>query len=268
MDLQVLALEAARAGASAVTGFGTAQPVAYKRDGHADPVTRADLASESAIRTLIARHRGDDAVLAEESGLSPGTSDVRWIIDPLDGTVNFTHGLRHYAVSVAAESVPSGEIVAAAVIQPARARWLTLGLYGVTGGPGRVGVTRTPAERALVAFAVPNDRAGRRDAYRTLAGIAPHVQDLRNFGSTVCDLAAVATGEVDGFITFDPARWDVAAGIALVHAAGGASRRLVRDGGSQIVVAGGAVVVDRLSERILARIPRATIIDERRSESP
>jgi len=268
MDLQSLALQAARAGASAMAELGAGQPIAYKSDGHADPVTRADLASESAIRALIAEHRGDDGVLAEESGLSLGTSDIRWVIDPLDGTVNFTHGLRHYAVSVAAESMPSRETVAAAVVQPARGRWLALGPDGVTGGPGRAGVACTSADRALVAFAVPNDRAGRHDAYRTLARIAPYVQDLRNFGSTVCDLAAVATGEIDGFITFEPAPWDIAAGLALVRAAGGTSRRLSRDGGPQVVVAGGAAVVDWLSERILASGSHGpTTIEETRSES-
>lgn len=261
MDLQSLALCAARSGAAAVSEFldRRALAIGYANGSHTSPVTNADLASEAAIRTLIFEHRPEDGVLAEESGVCPGTSDIQWIIDPLDGTVNFTHGLGHYAISVAATSLSRQETVAAAVIQPTRARCLALGPGGVDGNQDHIGVARTTAARALVAFAVPNDQSRRRDAYLVLAGVAPFVQDLRNFGSTVCDLAAVATGEIGGFITFNPAPWDIAAGIPLVHAAGGTSRQLSRDG-SPIIVAGGPTIVAELSERILAG-GRITAVD-------
>src|SRR5262249_9854004 len=146
-----------------------------------------------------------------------------WIVDPLDGTVNFTHGLDRYAVSVAAESCGSGRVAAAAIVRPATGSWLALCGNGVAGSPGHIRVTPRQACDALLSFAVPSQPEPRRAAYCLLATVVPHVQDLRNFGSTVCDLAAVAVGEIDGFISFDAHDWDVAAGIALVIASGGSA---------------------------------------------
>lgn len=247
-DLRHLSLRAARAGADAIRqarhrGFQTV----HKGGAAQDPVTTADHASERAILDLLARDRPQDAVLAEESGLSAGCSGLRWIVDPLDGTLNFSHGASRYAVSIAVAAgcdVGDGEgrVVAATILQPASGACLVLDADGAHDGDAHVAVNRDAVpEHALVAFAVPNAPGPRRRAYQALVGLAPRVADLRNSGSTVCDLAAVATGELDAFVSFDPAAWDVAAGTALVEAGGGVSRRWRRDG--QTVFATGAPAV-------------------------
>ncbi|MDG4800358.1 inositol monophosphatase family protein [Micromonospora sp. WMMD980] len=246
-DLRHLSLRAARAGADAIRqarhrGFQTV----HKGGAAQDPVTTADHASERAILDLLARDRPQDAVLAEESGLSAGCSGLRWIVDPLDGTLNFSHGASRYAVSIAVAAgcdVGEGRVVAATILQPASGACLVLDADGAHDGDARVAVNRdaVPAH-ALVAFAVPNAPGPRRRAYQALVGLAPRVADLRNSGSTVCDLAAVATGELDAFLSFDPAEWDVAAGAALVEAGGGVTRRWRRDGRTVFATGAPAVV--------------------------
>ncbi|WBB76127.1 inositol monophosphatase family protein [Micromonospora sp. WMMD1128] len=253
-DLRHLSLRAARAGADAIRqtrhhGFRTA----YKGGAAQDPVTTADHASERAILDLLARDRPQDAVLAEESGLSAGCSGLRWIVDPLDGTLNFSHGASRYAVSVAVAAGcdvgdGDGRVVAATVLQPASGAFLVLDGDGPHDGDAPVAVNReaTPGH-ALVAFAVPNAPAPRRRAYQALVDLAPRVADLRNSGSTVCDLASVATGELDAFVSFDPAPWDIAAGTALVEAGGGVSRRWRRDR-TTVFATGAPAVVEALAD--------------------
>ncbi|MFD8968189.1 inositol monophosphatase family protein [Streptomyces sp. NPDC059568] len=271
MNLQELSLRAARAGATAIRAVvdGKRLDVTYKDAADRDPVTAADQASEQAICALVSRYREVDSILSEESGETggpAGASGTRWIIDPLDGTANFVHGMDRYAVSVAAETtevtgaagvVGRRRVVAAAVLQPVTGRWLALDAGGKpVGNVDQVGVnTDAVAERALLAFAVPNAPAARRRAYRALTGLAPRVQDLRNFGSTVCDLFSVATAELDGFVSFDPAPWDVAAGAALVEAAGGESRRFVHRDGMRVIVCGPAAVVTAVSAWLGAPLP-------------
>ncbi|GIJ80010.1 myo-inositol-1(or 4)-monophosphatase [Micromonospora phaseoli] len=256
-DLQRLSLRAARAGAEAIRDVcGQGVELTYKDGAAQDPVTTADQASERAILDLIARDRPQDAVLAEESGFMTGCSGLRWIVDPLDGTLNFSHGLSRYAVSIAVAAdrrdtdSPDGSapgaadrVVAATILQPATGTCLVLGDDGAHNGsesPLTVKPQAVP-EHALVAFAVPNAPGPRRQAYQLLTLVAPRVADLRNTGSTVCDLATVATGELDAFVSFDPAPWDIAAGAALVEAAGGVSRRWRR--GERVVFATGAPAV-------------------------
>jgi myo-inositol-1(or 4)-monophosphatase len=153
-------------------------------------------------------------------------------------------------VSVAVETERDGRAVAAAIVLPATGGWLASGSAGPRGDAARIGVSDPPPERALLGFAVPGAPGPRRAAYRLLADIAPHVQDLRNSGSTVCDLAAVATGELDGFLSVNPAAWDVAAGAAIVRASGGTVRRWRRQDGLDLFVAGGRRLVDAIDELI------------------
>jgi myo-inositol-1(or 4)-monophosphatase len=246
--LDVLALEAAQAGGWAIAAVldGRTLGIAYKdADGH-DPVTAADHASERAIRRLIQERRPRDAWLAEESAPAAGSSGVRWVVDPLDGTVNVCHGSARYAVSVAAEAGQWDRILAAAIVQPSTGDWLALRSTGMLHGSRAAAITGTGLGHALVSFAVPGAPGPRRATYRLLAELAPKVQDLRNYGSSVCDLFAVATGDVDGFVSVNPAPWDIAAGAAIVRAAGGLVRRWRRADGLEIIVAGGAEVAGQM----------------------
>ncbi|MFI7079810.1 inositol monophosphatase family protein [Micromonospora sp. NPDC049903] len=262
-DLRNLSVRAARAGADAIREVcERGVRLSYKGGAAQNPVTTADHASERAILGLIARSRPQDAVLAEESGLTTGCSGLRWIVDPLDGTLNFSHGLSRYAVSIAVAADrggiggadgrgtdADGRVVAATILQPATGACLILGGDEVRDhqdAPVTVDRTAAPGH-ALVAFAVPNTPGPRRQAYRLLSLVAPHIADLRNSGSTVCDLAAVATGELDAFVSFDPAPWDIAAGTALIEATGGTSRRW-RRAGRRVFATGAPAVVAALAE--------------------
>lgn len=241
-----LALAAARVGGREVLAQltdGTARR-SWATDGRhdRDPVTAADLASDEAIRTHVRAVRPQDSWLTEETGHTAGTSGLCWVVDPLDGTVNATHGIDRFAVSVAVQSERDGEVAAAAVLSPTSGDWLLLS-GGVVTGSRQAGVTEPHPRRALISFAVPSSTAVREMAYTWLGAVASRVQDLRNSGSTVSDLADVATGRLDGFVSIDPKPWDVAAGLALVRGAGGTDRRWRRPDGRVVLVAGGADVV-------------------------
>jgi myo-inositol-1(or 4)-monophosphatase len=240
-DVMALAARAARAGAEAVRAAGRGTVVATKGSVR-ELVTDADLASEAAILEVIRAARPGDAVLTEESGEQAGTSGVRWIVDPLDGTVNFVRGLDRFAVSVAAER--GDRVIAAAVCRPIDDLTLSLSRVGVVASAGTPGVADPVSpSTAVVSFAVPYDAAGRRRAYEVLAAVAPRVVDLRNSGSSVCDLAAVALGELDGFIGFGQKPWDISAGLRLVEAAGGTGAVVRIANSLDMLVAGGRRLV-------------------------
>lgn len=211
------------------------RPLEIEEKGRrADIVTVADRASEHAV---IARLRADfpnAAILAEESGRTTGTSDERWIIDPLDGTTNYAHGYPLYCVSIAYER--AGEVLAGVVYAPA----LDECFAAERGSGARLG-ERSIAVSAIdrVADAMvctgfhPADFA-RNAAY--FARASGRAQAVRRDGSAALDLAFVACGRFDGFWEFDLHAWDVAAGILLVREAGGTITRV--DGGPARLDAG------------------------------
>lgn len=193
-----------------------------------DPVTIVDTETEELIRRELARLRPDDDVLGEEDGGSVDVPDgVRWVVDPIDGTVNFLHGVPAYSVSVAAQV--GGESVAGAVVDVARGMvyrahrgggaWLEAG-----GGTDAVRLRATPVESvsmALVAtgFSYQADRRAAQGAL--IAALLPRVQDVRRIGSAALDLCMVAAGMVDAHVEHALNPWDWAAG-ALVAAEAGA----------------------------------------------
>ncbi|GAA1902907.1 inositol monophosphatase family protein [Williamsia serinedens] len=193
-----------------------------------DPVTIVDTETEELIRRELARLRPDDDVLGEEDGGSVDVPDgVRWVVDPIDGTVNFLHGVPAYSVSVAAQV--GGESVAGAVVDVARGMvyrahrgggaWLEAG-----GGTDPVRLRATPVESvsmALVAtgFSYQADRRAAQGAL--IAALLPRVQDVRRIGSAALDLCMVAAGMVDAHVEHALNPWDWAAG-ALVAAEAGA----------------------------------------------
>ncbi|MCM0640410.1 inositol monophosphatase family protein [Cellulomonas wangsupingiae] len=245
--LRAVALSAAQAGADAIrVAAGAGLVVTAKGPLGTDVVTSADLAAEDAIRTVLRTARPDDAVQAEESGEEAGESGLRWVVDPLDGTVNFSRGSDRYAVSVAVRADDDALFAparAAAVVRPATGEHWSVG-HDDPSAPTRTRAWASDPREAVLAFAVPHDPQTRSAAYVRLARVAPRVLDLRNTGSSVCDLVAVALGEVDAFVSFDPAPWDVAAGVALVEAAGGVCRVRSTAAGGSVLVVGARGVVD------------------------
>ena len=201
-----------------------------------DLVTEIDRAGERAIVEGILAARADDAVLGEEGTDRAGTSGVRWVIDPLDGTASYVRGYPGYAVSIGVEV--DGR-PAVGVVQDALGR-VTLGVAG--GGAERDGRPVRPSERSTLAESVLATGFGydpemRIREARTLAELIGHVADIRRSGSAAMDLCAVASGEVDAYFELHLAPWDTAAGAVVVEAAGAVFRQFEQPDGERLTVA-------------------------------
>ncbi len=216
-----------------------------------DLVTEVDRASERWLVERIGRDRPDDAVLGEESGEHAGSSTVRWLLDPIDGTVNFVLGLPQYAVSVAAEV--DARVVAAAVCGPATGELFRAVLGGgaylvtATGTRRLAGPRRVDLDRAVVGTGFGYDRAQRARQARIAAELLPQVGDIRRLGSAALDLCAVAAGRLDAYYEAGLNPWDYAAG-ALVAAEAGCVISGMRDAppSARMTVAVGAELAEPL----------------------
>jgi myo-inositol-1(or 4)-monophosphatase len=214
-----------------------------------DPVSEADLASQHAIRTLIAARRPADAFLAEEEGADQrGSSGLRWVVDPLDGTVNFLYGIPQWSVSIAV--LDAQGTLAGVIHDPIGGETFT----AVRGRrPSRNGVElpalgeQPPAiGQALVATGFAYDARVRAIQGEIVARLLPQVRDIRRFGSAALDLAWTAMGRYDAYFERGVKLWDIAAGVLTCECAGLVARE-IEDG----ILVAGAPLVDRL-EAIIA----------------
>ncbi len=203
--------------------FNEVEALQVSRKGVSDFVSNADRAAEATIREILTHARPDWGLLMEEAGETKGTNEqARWIVDPLDGTTNFLHGIPHFAISIAAEV--HGEIVAGLVYQP-----LTDESFWAEKGKGawlqdrrlRVSV-RKELPDCVFATGIPfNGHGDAAQFEKLLSSIMPQVAGIRRFGAAALDLAWVAAGRYDGYFESHLNSWDVAAGILLVREAGG-----------------------------------------------
>ncbi len=185
-----------------------------------DVVTVLDRASEELIRQRIRAVRPDDRVLGEEGGEEPGASDVRWVVDPIDGTVNFLYGLPEWAVSIAVEV--GGRVVAGAVAVAPRGEMFTaaLGEGAWLHGERLRCNPAVPLGQALVATGFGYDSARRAVQAEVLASVLPRVRDIRRGGSCAADLCSVASGRVDAYYERGVNYWDYAAAGLVASEAG------------------------------------------------
>ena len=187
-----------------------------------DVVTAADRAVERQVVEALRRERPGDGVLGEEYGNSPGRAagTVRWILDPIDGTVNYLYGLPQYAVSLAAEV--DGVVVAGVVRNAATGDEWTATLGGGAWRDGRRlgGSTRTTLDRTLLATGFSYDAARRAHQGQVLAGLITRVRDIRRFGAAAIDLCMAAEGMVDAYFEKGLNAWDHAAGGLVATEAG------------------------------------------------
>jgi myo-inositol-1(or 4)-monophosphatase len=217
-----LATEAAReAGALLHGAMLIARTDVATKSTRTDMVTDMDRASEAAIVGLILRARPDDAIVAEEGSSRSGTSGVRWIIDPLDGTTNYLYGHPGFAVSIAAEV--SGTVVAGAVLDVVHDELFTATLGG---GAHRNALpiacsNKSECGTALVATGFGYDPERRHVQAEVLVHLLPRVRDIRRMGAAAVDLCSVACGRVDAYFERGLSEWDHAAG-ALIAAEAGA----------------------------------------------
>jgi myo-inositol-1(or 4)-monophosphatase len=250
-NLRELALTAARSGADAIAEVlrdGSLQTDA-KQASH-DLVTSADRASEHAVLQVLRSARPDDAILGEETGEHPGTTSVRWFVDPLDGTANFIYGRAGWSVSVGAEI--DGQPAAGAVLCPADGRWAAADPDGVDAGgydaqPGLVVVPRPPRLRrpqptapmsaALVSLGMPYPLQTRVEVLRVAAALVPRLRGIRMTGAAASELLGLAGGECDGYLGFGLSPWDTTAGAAIVRACGGATQSVRSPIGLDVLVA-------------------------------
>ncbi len=230
-DLLAVAREAAfAAGELLVRSFARpATGVAHKTTV-TDLVSDADREAEALIRRLLRERRPRDGVVGEEGTRVAGESGLRWLVDPLDGTINFLYGVPQWCVSVAcldAEGALVGVVHDACrgeTFSAERGRGARLGARTL-----RV-TDESDLSRALVATGFGYDPALRRVQAESLVPVLPRVRDIRRFGSAALDLAWVAAGRFDGYFEAGVNPWDVAAGTLLVREAGGAATEVSRVG--------------------------------------
>ena len=217
-----VAVAAAQAGAEVLAPrFAQGREVAVAaKTSPTDLVSEADLASERAIGALLQSQRPDDGFLGEEGGGQQGSSGLRWVVDPLDGTINFLFGIPQWCVSVAVEDAAGA--VAGAILDPNRNELFT----AVRGSPPRLNgdvvsaSDRAELASAMVATGFAYDAAVRAAQARVLEGVIAAVRDVRRFGSAALDLAWTAAGRYDAYFERSVKPWDIAAGLLMCRGAG------------------------------------------------
>jgi myo-inositol-1(or 4)-monophosphatase len=231
-ELLALAAEAARLAGGLLlerAERGAERDVASK-SSPTDLVSEADLAAQRAIRELLSARRPKDGFLGEEGGDEAGASGLRWIVDPLDGTVNYLLGIPQWSVSVAVAD--EAGTLAGAVYDPNRKELFTAGrtgdavletatstreLRGRDAGPGGPGAELATA---MIATGLAYDAGVREAQARVLARLAGRVRDIRRFGSAALDLAWTAAGRFDAYYERSVKPWDIAAGELACRRAG------------------------------------------------
>jgi myo-inositol-1(or 4)-monophosphatase len=225
-DINVMVRAAEKAGRALIRDFGEVEQLQVSRKGPADFVSAADIKAERTIRRELQKARPDFGFLMEESGEIKGTdASCRWIVDPLDGTTNFLHGLPHFAVSIALEK--HGEVTAGVIYDPVKDEifWAEKG-QGAFIGDRRMRVSgRGRLADSLLATGIPflgrDEGPGHKKFLAQLEAVMRQTSGVRRFGAAALDLAYVAAGRYDGFWEAGLSAWDVAAGVIMVREAGG-----------------------------------------------
>jgi myo-inositol-1(or 4)-monophosphatase len=254
-NLNIMIKAARKAGRSLVKDFREVENLQVSSKGAGDFVSRADIAAEKILKDELIGARPNYGWIAEEGGETPGTDPTRrWIVDPLDGTTNFLHGLPHWSVSIALEH--KGEIVSAVVFDPAKDE-----MFVAEKGAGawlNESRLRVSDRRHMIEsiFATGLPFGGKPDlpvVLQDLARLLPATAGVRRWGSAALDLAYVAAGRYDGYWERGVKVWDLAAGLLIVREAGGLAEpigegRSILEHGE--IVAGNAQVFDAFARVI------------------
>lgn len=251
-ELLSVAEEAARAGAAElVRRFGARPRGVQTKTTPTDLVSDADVAAESAIREILARRRPRDAILAEESGAS-GEGELLWLVDPLDGTVNYLFGIPAFAVSIACEDA-DGALVGV-VLDVARGECFAATRSGGASLDAHPinGPTREDLSTAMVATGFGYDAEVRARQASVVARVLPRVRDIRRLGAAALDLAWAACGRFDAYYERGIHRWDVAAGALIAARAGLEVRELpARDLDAAGLVVAPSGLIDELTALVM-----------------
>jgi myo-inositol-1(or 4)-monophosphatase len=252
--INVMAGAALKAAKGLIRDFGEVEQLQVSIKGPGEFVTAADLKAEKILRAELTKARPGYGFLLEEAGAVRGSDEHhRWIIDPLDGTTNFLHGIPQWAISIALER--DGEIVAGLVYEPIRdeAFWAEKGVGAyVNDRRLRVSARRQMGD-AVIGTGIPFREHGDHPAYlKTLAAVMATTSGVRRPGSAALDLAYVAAGRFDGFWEFGLQAWDIAAGILLVREAGGYVTDMA--GGTEMLKSGDVIAANDQLHAPLAKL--------------
>jgi myo-inositol-1(or 4)-monophosphatase len=230
--INVMVKAARRAGRGLKRDLGEIENLQVSLKGPANFVSAADRRAEQVIYEELSKARPGYGFLGEEGGTRPGTdASHTWIVDPLDGTTNFLHGIPHFSISIAIQR--EDQIIAGLVYNPANDE-----SYLAERGKGaflndqrlRVAARRTLAD-SVIACGLPHRGRGDLELWRNeAAAVQPRVAGVRRFGSAALDLAYVAAGRFDGYWERDLSAWDLAAGMLIVREAGGIVSDMSGDG--------------------------------------
>ena len=222
-ELLALASDVARhAGALLLERFdGGGERALGSKSSPTDLVSEADLASERTIRELLAQARPNDGFLGEEGGGEDGSSGLTWVVDPLDGTVNFLFGIPQWCVSVAVQD-DRRRTLAGVIFDPCRDEtWAATQTGAATlNGATIKGSERSELSTAMVSTGFYYDAAVRAEQAKVCERLLPRVRDIRRFGSAALDLAWTAAGRYDCYFERGVKLWDVAAGMLICERAG------------------------------------------------
>lgn len=239
--MTIMFAAARKAGRSLARDFGEVEHLQVSLKGPGNFVSAADMRAEQILYDELSRARHGYSFLMEERGQVDGPDKTHvWIVDPLDGTTNFLHGIPHFAISIALQR--EGELVAGLIYNPADGD-----LFTAERGKGaflndrRIRVAaRSKLEDCVVATGIPHrGRPGQERFTRQLTTVMPAVSGIRRFGSAALDLAWVAAGRYDAFWEQGLGPWDMAAGIVILREAGGIVSDL--DGGKAMLENGGVI---------------------------
>jgi len=247
-------LAAARKAARALArDFGEVENLQVSRKGPSDFVSAADLKAEKTIFEELSKARPGYSFLMEERGEVEGTDKShRWIVDPLDGTTNFLHGLPHFAISIGLER--EGVLVAGVVYNVIRDElfWAEKGAGAYLNDRRLRVAARTDMREAVFATGTPfHGKPGHQKSLGEIERVIARSAGIRRFGSASLDLAYVAAGRFDGFWERGLGAWDVAAGAVLVREAGG----IVTEIDGDDFMKTGAIIAS--SERLLPHLQQA-----------
>jgi myo-inositol-1(or 4)-monophosphatase len=215
-----VAIQAAQAAAKIHQFYAGSDLGINTKSSHTDLVTKVDKLSEEKIREIISSYFPDHIVLGEEQGQSVGNASHRWIVDPLDGTMNYAHGFPFYAVSIGLEV--NGEVVVGVVLDSVRNEmfYAQKGQGAFCNGASIKVSEETELSRSLLSTGFPSNPDGLSDNLVLFAKLHPKVRAIRRPGSAALDMAYVACGRLDGFWELRLNSWDVAGGLIIAQEAG------------------------------------------------
>ncbi len=255
--LSIMIKAAEKAGRSLTRDFGEVENLQVSRKGPANFVTAADKRAEEIIYEELKNARPDYAFLMEESGAVEGKNDSehKWIIDPLDGTHNFMHGIPHWCVSIALET--KGRVEAGVVYDPIKEETFIAERSGGAwlNGRKRLRVSSNNAlESSTIAFGSANVNPEKQRVYiNELNTISSMATMVRRFGAAALDLSYIAAGRLDGYWERDIQPWDLAAGVLIVKEAGGFANSIDNEQNpiyNNQIVAGNQAIYDHLRKNL------------------